>query len=468
MTVKMNTTQFDTYYFIGIGGIGMSALARFFNAMGKQVSGYDRTRTSLTDQLVEEGIAVHFEDNIELIDPAFKKKDSTLVIYTPAVPKDHTELVFFQESGFVVMKRAQVLGVLTSESKALAVAGSHGKTTVSTMLGHLLYQSQVKASAVLGGIATNYNSNILLPKPDNEYTVVEADEFDRSLLQLHPRMAIVTALDADHLDIYGTKEELKKTFSQFISQIQDGGVLLYKKGIDLSIPENSENRIRLFEYAVEEKADFQAENIKRDRAFYSFDLVTPTETLRNLKLGIPGLINLENAIAAASIAFLVGASESEIRDSLLSFRGIKRRFEYVVDNPEQVYIDDYAHHPEELKAIISSVKAIYPDKKITGAFQPHLYSRTQDFAEGFAESLNLLDEIILLDIYPAREEPIPGVTSQIVFDQIKNTNKQLIKKEELLETVANKEIEVLLTLGAGNIDQYIAPLKAMFLKKETA
>lgn len=460
----MNTTQFEAYYFIGIGGIGMSALARYFRALNKPVAGYDRTPTSLTNSLAENEIEVHFEDSIECIPEVFRNKENTLVIYTPAVPDQHKELSFFRANNFTIMKRAEVLGVLTNQSKGLAVAGSHGKTTVSTMLGHILYQSHLPAAAVLGGIATNYNTNILLPEPNNEFTVVEADEFDRSLLQLHPHMAIVTALDADHLDIYGNKEELKKTFKQFVSQIQDNGVLLYKKGIDIDLPPKTNSRLRVLEYAVHEEADFYATNIQKKGVAYQFDLCTPTDTITNICLQVPGLINLENAIAAAGIAWLAGATASEIKEHLKSFSGIKRRFEYIMNTPQCVYVDDYAHHPEELKAIIQSVKAIYPDRKITAAFQPHLYSRTQDFATGFAESLSLLDVVILLDIYPAREEPIPGITSKIIFDKITQTNKMLIRKEELLDTINKNELDVFLTLGAGNIDQYVEPIRQILTK----
>jgi len=454
----MNLKSINSVYLVGIGGIGMSALARYFIHLGKHVAGYDKTATDLTSLLITEGIEIHFTDNVNLITDTYKDKSKTLVIYTPAVPTDHKELNYFRQEGFSVLKRAEVLGLITCNYKAIAIAGTHGKTTVSSMVAHILKQSEVDCNAFLGGISKNYNSNLLLSN-SSEFAIVEADEFDRSFLHLQPTFAVITSADADHLDIYGNKESIKQSFEQFIQQIVPKGKLVIKKNIDVDSFQNKE--IQRFEYAIEGPADFYAENIIGNDGFYTFNLVTPFGKLENLQLGIPGLLNVENAIAAVSMAILAGVKEVELQNALKSFAGIKRRFDYQIKTNDLVYIDDYAHHPEELKATILSVKKIYPTKKITGIFQPHLYSRTRDLADGFVESLGLLDELILLDIYPARELPIEGVSSEMIFNRIKLKNKVLCAKKDLLEVIKKSSIEVLLTMGAGDIDTMVEPIKNM-------
>jgi UDP-N-acetylmuramate--alanine ligase len=459
----MNFEKIYNVYFIGIGGIGMSALARYFNTMGKYVAGFDRTQTTLTDALQSEGISIHFEDSIANIpEKVITEKENTLIIYTPAVPANHNEFSYFRNHGYIIMKRAEVLGFIFSNKKGIGIAGTHGKTTTSTILAHLLKQSNVDCSAFLGGISKNYNSNLMLSNK-SEIVVAEADEFDRSFLKLFPYMTIVTSTDADHLDIYGTHAEVLKSFNLFIRQINKGGILIHKKGIQLDIS-NLES-VHIFDYAVDDIADFYPVNLKLIDGLYSFDLQTPNGIVRNLKLGVPGKMNLENSIAAIAASLFVGVSINEIRLGLENFSGVKRRFEYHIKNNNFVYIDDYAHHPEELKACITSVKAIYPTKKITGIFQPHLFSRTRDFAEGFAESLGLLDEVILLDIYPAREEPIPGVSSNIIFDKLTLKNKWLYSKSDLLKFLKTREPEVLITMGAGDIDKLVEPITKLFSKK---
>ncbi|MEN9445323.1 MAG: hypothetical protein RIS47_2214, partial [Bacteroidota bacterium] len=440
----MDTHSYQAYYFIGIGGIGMSALARFFNAMGKTVGGYDRTQTLLTLAIEKEGISVHYADDITCVESVFLEKNNTLVIYTPAIPENHTELNYFLKNGFQLIKRAAVLGLITRQFKGIAVAGTHGKTTVSTLTGHLLFQSAVKAAAILGGISINYQTNLLLPKPDDEFVVVEADEYDRSLLQLYPYLAVVTALDADHLDIYGDRDAIVDTFNQFVSQINSGGILIHKYGLDWNFAKRSD--IRIFSYSID-YGDFHTQSLKLIDGYYHFDLIGPGVCFRNLILNVPGLVNVENAIVASASAFLCGASESEIRAGLLSFTGIRRRMEYVVREDNQIYIDDYAHHPAELAAAIDSVRRLFPERNIKGIFQPHLYSRTRDFATGFAESLSMLDELILLDIYPARELPIDGVTSEIILDKVTLEKKSIMTKLEVLEYLSKCEVDILLTLG---------------------
>ncbi len=459
----MNFEKIYSVYFIGIGGIGMSALARYFNTMGKYVAGFDRTQTTLTDALQSEGISIHFEDNISNIpEKVITEKENTLIIYTPAVPANHNEFSYFRNHDYNIMKRAEVLGFIFSNKKGIGIAGTHGKTTTSTMLAHLLKQSNVDCSAFLGGISKNYNSNLLLSNK-SEIVVAEADEFDRSFLKFFPFLAIVTSTDADHLDIYGTHDEVLKSFNLFIRQINKGGILIHKKGIQLDIS-NLES-VHIFDYAVDDIADFYPVNLKLIDGLYSFDIQTPNGIVRNLKLGVPGKMNLENAIAAIAASLFVGVTINEIRLGLENFSGVKRRFEYHIKNNNFVYIDDYAHHPEELKACITSVKTIYPLKKITGIFQPHLFSRTRDFAEGFAESLGLLDEVILLEIYPAREEPIHGVSSNIIFDKLTLKDKWLCSKNDLLKILKTREPEVLITMGAGDIDKLVEPITKLFSKK---
>lgn len=452
--------KIESIYFLGIGGIGMSNLALFFLSKGKTVGGYDRTETLLTQALQKEGASVHSIDDVDFIPDAFKNKETTLVVYTPAVPADNKEYLYFKENGFTMQKRAQVLGEITRMSKALCCAGTHGKTTTSSMLAHILRQSHLGCNAFLGGILKNYDSNLLL-SPTSEFTVVEADEYDRSFHWLHPYMALITSVDPDHLDIYGTEEEYLKSFEKFTSLIQSGGALVIKHGLNFTPALQLD--VESYTYSIEE-GDFRAENVKVGNGEIRFDFVTPSETVKDINLGVPVRINIENAVGSMAIAWLNGVTADELKNAMSSFGGAKRRFDFLLKTDNVVMIDDYAHHPQELTSSISSVKELYPDKKITGVFQPHLYSRTRDFVNEFAESLSLLDELILLDIYPAREKPIEGVTSQIIFDKV-TTEKTLCNKAELLEVLKNKDIEVLLTLGAGDIDQLLGDVKELVSNK---
>ena len=451
----------NSVYFIGIGGIGMSNLARYFLSKGKMVGGYDRTETSLTKELVKEGANIHYIDSKDLIPITFTDKAHTLVVYTPAIPSDSVELNYFKQNGFDLHKRAEVLGLITKQSKALCCAGTHGKTTTSSMLAHILRQSHLDCNAFLGGILRNYDNNLLL-SDKSEYTVVEADEYDRSFHWLHPYMALITSVDPDHLDIYGTEQAYLESFEKFTSLIQSGGALVIKHNIKLQ-PRLKED-VRLYTYS-EEKGDFHAQNIRIGNGEIYFDFVTPKETITNIKLGVPVKINIENSVGAMALAWLNGATPDELRKGISTFQGAKRRFEFILKTDKIVMIDDYAHHPQELAASITSVKALYPDRKVTGVFQPHLYSRTKDFAPDFARSLSLLDELILLDIYPAREKPIEGVTSEIIFNKV-TCPKTMCSKEQLLDLIASKnDIEVLLTVGAGDIDQLLMPIKEILERK---
>jgi len=455
----MDLGKIHNVYFIGIGGIGMSAIARYFNKMGKHVAGYDKVSKPLTNELIHEGILVHFDDDVQQIPSQFKNKENTLVVYTPAIPKNHKGMSFFMSQGFELKKRSEVLGMLTAANRSIAVAGTHGKTTVSTMIAHLMRQSRIGCNAFLGGISKNYKTNLLVD-PDSKYMVVEADEFDRSFLKLFPQKAVVTAVDADHLDIYETKANVEESFRQFIQQMNTGGTLLIKQGLKFKLPER--NDLKVYTYSIKEKADFFAENIRIENGLYRFDFVGIDIRMHFRHLTIPGLLNVENAVAAIAIAYLSGVKDDEIANSLEKFKGIQRRFDYQILRDDLVYIDDYAHHPEELKAVISSTKELFKGKKITGIFQPHLFTRTRDFATEFAESLSLLDELILLDIYPARELPIAGVTSEIIFKNVTCKSKLLCSKSELPGVLKTKKFEVLMTLGAGDIDEFVEPIKKMF------
>jgi UDP-N-acetylmuramate--alanine ligase len=455
----MDIRTIHNVYFLGVGGIGMSAIARYFNILGKNVAGYDKVSKPLTLDLVNEGIQIHYDDNVKNIPNEFKNNEDTLVVYTPAVPSNNSELEYFQSNGFQIKKRSEVLGILSQQKKCIAVAGTHGKTTISTMIAHFMRQSRMGCDAFLGGISKNYDTNYLVDS-DSKYMVVEADEFDRSFLELNPQKAVITSVDADHLDVYSDKNDLKDTFKQFVNQINTGGKLVYKAEIDLEIPKRDD--IEIYTYSLNSESDFKAENIRIEDGLYVFDFVGIKGRINNLKLGLPGLLNVENVVAAISLATLSGVHNDEIFNAISKFKGIQRRFDYQIQRDDLVYIDDYAHHPEELKASIGSVKELFKDKKITGIFQPHLYSRTKDFAEEFASSLELLDEIILLEIYPAREEPIPGVTSEIIFNKIKNKNKILITKAELLIELQKRKPEVLMTLGAGDIDGFVEPIKKIY------
>lgn len=451
-------------YFVGAGGIGMSALIRYFLANGKRVGGYDKTPSELTAALIREGAAIHYTDDIALVEDCFLSPEHTLVVYTPAIPDSHTELTYFRTHGFQVVKRAQLLGEITRCNRGLCVAGTHGKTTTSSMLAHILKQSHVDCNAFLGGILKGYESNLMLSKK-SDLTVIEADEFDRSFHWLRPYMAVITSADPDHLDIYGTAEAYRESFEHFTSLISPDGVLLMKKGV-LVAPRLQEN-VRLFTYSVTEKADFYAENVVVSDGSITFDFVGPNVRIDNVELGVPVMVNIENGTAAMAIAWLNGATEEEIRRGMATFKGPHRRFEFHLKTPQCVLIDDYAHHPAELKQSILSVKALYPNRRLTGVFQPHLYTRTRDFASDFAASLSLLDELILLDIYPAREEPIPGVTSALIFDQVTlpANRKKLIRKEELLALVEQECFEVVLMVGAGNIDRLVEPVKEILVQK---
>ncbi|MFT4170383.1 MAG: UDP-N-acetylmuramate--L-alanine ligase [Dysgonomonas sp.] len=444
-------------YFLGIGGIGMSNLARYFMSKGKSVGGYDRAETLLTKALVKEGADIHYADDVANIPVLYTDKETTLIVYTPAMPDDSPELNYFREHGFDIHKRAQVLGLITQSSKALCCAGTHGKTTTSSMLAHILKGSHLDCNAFLGGILKNYDSNLML-SDKSVFTVVEADEYDRSFHWLHPYMALITSVDPDHLDIYGTEDEYLKSFEKFTSLIQPGGALVVKHNIKLK--PQLQSGVRLYTYS-QDKGDFRAENIKVGSGTIRFDFVTPDSVVKNIELGVPVRINIENGIGSMALAWLNGATDDELRNGMRTFQGAKRRFDFMLKTDSLVMIDDYAHHPDELSASISSVKELYPGKKVLGIFQPHLYSRTRDFADQFARSLSLLDELILLDIYPAREKPIEGVTSQIIFDKV-TCKKTLCKKSELLDIIRNKkDIEVLLTVGAGDIDQLLQPIKEL-------
>lgn len=459
----MDIQKITSVYFVGAGGIGMSALIRYFLAKGKRVAGYDKTPSELTAELIQEGASIHYEDNTELIPEDCKHPESTLVVYTPAVPETHTELTYFRQGGFTIMKRARVLGEITRYARGLCVAGTHGKTTTSSMAAHLLKQSHVDCNAFLGGILKNYQSNLML-SDQSDLTVIEADEFDRSFHWLNPYMAVITAVDPDHLDIYGTPEAYRESFEHFTSLIRPDGYLILKKGVNLH-PQLKPG-VKLYTYSATEEADFYAKNIRIGNGEIFFDFVAPDVCIPDIQLGVPVKVNIENGVAAMALAWLNGVTEEEIKQGMKSFAGPVRRFDFHVKKENIVLLDDYAHHPAELKASILSVKELYKGKKITGIFQPHLYTRTRDFAEDFAQSLSLLDELILLDIYPAREEPIPGVTSQIIFDKVTVSDKKMIRKEELL-ALAEKEAptwDVVLMLGAGDIDRLIEPVKQIVEK----
>ncbi len=457
--MKNELAKIKHVYFLGIGGIGMSAIARYFHAVGKSVSGYDKTPTPLTHQLEDEGIAIHYADDVNNIPSEIINcldKSEVLVILTPAIPKEHAEWNFLVQNNFIIIKRSKVLGVLTNGQTTLAVAGTHGKTTTSTMLAHILNSAGKNTSAFLGGISSNFKSNLLIGNTNVEdhRIVVEADEFDRSFLQLFPDIAIITSMDPDHLDIYGDKNEMEHNYRLFASQVKEEGTLIYKKGLDIG-----DVKSKTYSYSIESsECDFAGTNIRVENGFYHFDFKSTENYFSDLVLGLPGRHNVENAVAAAAVAIMCGVTESELRAALKSFSGAQRRFEIQVRNNRCVYIDDYAHHPAELNAAILSAKELFPNKKITGIFQPHLFTRTRDFAREFAQSLSLLDSLIMLDIYPARELPITGITSNTILDQVTISDKCLVNKTDLLSEVNARNPEVLMTLGAGDIDQFVEPL----------
>ena len=447
----MKAEDIKAVYFVGIGGIGMSAIARYFLHKGVVVGGYDKTPSELTEKLREEGAQVLYEENIALIPEACKEVTSTLVIYTPAIPKEHAELCYFQEHGFEIQKRAQVLGTLSRAGKALCVAGTHGKTTTSTMAAHLLHQSHVDCNAFLGGISKNYGTNYILS--DSPYIVIEADEFDRSFHWLTPFATVITATDADHLDIYGTKEAYLESFQKYSSLIQPGGYLILHEGLEMQPAVQA--GVTTYTYN-RNSGDFHAENIRIGNGDIIFDLVSPLGNIADVKLGVPVSINIENGIGAMALAQIAGLTPEEIKQGMESFGGVDRRFDFKIKNDHLAFLSDYAHHPAEIHQSILSIRELYQDRKITAIFQPHLYTRTRDFYKEFAASLSLLDEVILVDIYPAREKPIPGVTSKLIYDNLRpGIEKRMCHKEEILDIVRSSQFQVLISLGAGDIDNYV-------------
>lgn len=444
-------------YFIGIGGIGMSAIARYYNFKGVKVSGYDKTPSELTHALESEGIEVHYEDNTDFIP---KDVENTLVAYTPAIPKDLGELVYVQEHGYRVIKRSRMLGEIAEGQRCLAVAGTHGKTTTSTLLAHIFQDSGEGCSAFLGGISKNYDTNLLVSR--NETIVAEADEFDRSFLQLFPEIAVITSMDADHLDIYSDIRNMHDAFKAFASQVS--GTVITKLGLPVDQQDTKANILR---YSYDDpSADFYASGITADECgYFTFTLNHPGGAVEGCKVGIPGWVNVENAIAASAIALTYGLEPEKVRHALGTFQGVKRRFDIHVNTPECSYIDDYAHHPKEIAAAVSSMRDIFPGRKLTAIFQPHLYTRTRDFADEFAEALSNVDKLIMLDIYPAREEPIPGVTSEIIFDKVTAPEKVIMVKEELMDYLKDEPIDTLITFGAGNIDRFIGPITEMLCQR---
>lgn len=460
----MKLEQIQSVYFIGAGGIGMSALVRYFLSIGKAVAGYDRTPTALTAELEAEGAQLHYVDDVELIPSAFRDKASTLVVLTPAVPADHTELVFFRENGFTVQKRAEVLGLITRAGKGLCVAGTHGKTTTSTMAAHLLYGSHVGCTAFLGGISKNYHSNLLLSST-SPYTVIEADEFDRSFHHLSPYMTVITSIEPDHLDIYGTEEAYVESFRHYASLIQPGGVLLKHKDIATEVP--TLPGVSVYTYG-RECGHFRAENIRIGGGEILLDFVGPEIRIDNISLGVPVSINIDNGVAAMALAHLNGVTAEEIKRGMESFAGVDRRFDFKLKTPNLVFLTDYAHHPSEVEQSLRSIRELYAGKKLTAVFQPHLYSRTNDFYADFARSLSLADEVILTEIYPARELPIPGVTSRLIYDRLApGVKKTLCEKKDLMNLLADSPLEVLVCLGAGDIED-MAPAICGELEKRVA
>ena len=448
----MKIEDIKSVYFIGAGGIGMSNLVRYFLSKGMYVAGYDRTATELTDHLIKEGAHIHFQDDVELIPAECKDKTHTLVIMTPAIPLDHNELNYFRNEGFTIQKRAQVLGAITKASKGLCAAGTHGKTTTSTMIAHLFHESTKGCTAFLGGIYKNQETNLLLSE-SSPFTVIEADEYDRSFHHLSPFMSVITSTDPDHLDIYGTEEAYLESFAHYTSLIQPGGALIMREGITLQ-PRLQEG-VKCFTYS-KEGGDFHAENIRIGDGEIFFDFVGPEVRIDDVQLGVPVSINIENGVAAMAIAHLNGISDEEIKKAMKSFKGIDRRFDFKLKDKNIVFLSDYAHHPSEIKQSLTSIRELYPDKKITAIFQPHLYSRTNDFFKEFADSLSIADEVILTEIYPAREKPIPGVSSELIYNHLnENINKEICNKNDILNVIKGKDIEVLALLGAGDIDNFV-------------
>lgn len=461
----VETDKIVQVYLLGIGGIGMSALARYFKFAGNQVSGYDKTPSPLTDELLAEGIPVHFQESLDLV-PSLAQRDTTLVILTPAVPEHFGELVWLRRNDFTIVKRSEVLGALSRDKNCLAIAGTHGKTSVTTMTAFLLKESHVDCFAFMGGLSRNYGTNLLLPANGSNLIVAEADEFDRSFLRLFPEMAVITWMDPDHLDIYGTAGNLVEAFAIFTGQIREGGTLLYRKGVDIDGDWNT--KIRYYSYSASVEADFQSINIVVTEGAYRFDLVYPFGIIRGITLHYPGLMNVENLTAAMALALLNGVTAEEILAAVPNYRGVERRFDIRFKGRNRVYIDDYGHHPRELEATIQSVRHLYPGRKITGIFQPHLFTRTRDFVDGFAESLDMLDEALVMEIYPAREEPIPGVDAGMILDRMKLKSKRRCSASDFPGILDDYDLDILLTLGAGDIDRLVNPLVHYLNDKENA
>lgn len=458
----MELKDIKAVYFIGAGGIGMSAIARYFIHKGMVVAGYDKTPSELTRRLEKEGMLIHYEESVDEIPHACKKPASTLVVYTPAIPADHKELTFFREGGFEIEKRAQVLGTLTRTHKGLCVAGTHGKTTTSTMCAHIMHQSQQDCNAFLGGISKNYGTNYIL-SDKSDFVVIEADEFDRSFHWLRPWMSVITSTDPDHLDIYGTKEAYLESFRHYTELIQPGGALILHKNLEMQ--QHVQEGVRVYEYSLDE-GDFHAENIKIENGEITFDFISPVECVRNVMLGQPVPINIENGVAAIAMAQLNGCTAEELRYGMKTYAGVDRRFDFKIKNDRHVFLSDYAHHPKEIYQSAKSIRELYKNRKITAIFQPHLYTRTRDFYQDFANSLSLLDEVILCDIYPAREKPIEGVTSKLIYDNLKpGVEKSMIHKEEVLDLVKSRDFDVLLVLGAGDLDNYVPQIAKLLESK---
>ena len=458
----MEIKDIKAVYFVGAGGIGMSAIARYFLSKKLVVAGYDKTPSKLTHELEKEGMLIHYEENVDLIPEACKDAKSTLVIYTPAIPAEHKELVFFHENGFTIEKRAQVLGTLTRTHKGLCVAGTHGKTSTSTMCAHIMHQSHVDCNAFLGGISKNYGTNYIL-SDKSDYVVIEADEFDRSFHWLRPWMSVITSTDPDHLDIYGTKEAYLESFRHYTELIQPGGALIIHK--DLEMKQHVQDGVKIYEYSQDE-GDFHAKNIKIENGGITFDFISPIENVTGVELGQPVPINITNGVAAMAMAQLNGCTADELRNGMKTYGGVDRRFDFKIKNDKLVFLSDYAHHPKEIYQSAKSIRELYKDRKITAIFQPHLYTRTRDFYKDFANSLSLLDEVILCDIYPAREQPIPGVTSKLIYDNLKpGVEKSMIHKEDVLDLVKSRDFDVLVVLGAGDLDNYVPQITEILEKK---
>ena len=458
----MKLEKIQSVYFVGIGGIGMSAIARYFLQKGMVVGGYDKTPSALTIQLEKEGALIHYDDNVNAIPQACKMADHTLVIYTPAIPADHSELIYFQENGFDVEKRAQVLGLITQSNKGLCFAGTHGKTTTSTMCAHIMHQGVIDCNAFLGGISKNYGTNYILSKK-SKYVVIEADEFDRSFHWLRPWMSVITSTDPDHLDIYGTKEAYLESFRHYTTLIQPGGALIIHTGLEVK-PEVQDG-VRTYTYG-RDKGDFHAENVKIGEGSITFDFISPLESVTNISLGQPIPINIENGIAAMAMAQLNGCSSEELRYGMKTYGGVDRRFDFKINTPKMVFLSDYAHHPKEIYQSAKSIRELYKNRRITAIFQPHLYTRTRDFYKEFADALSQLDQVVLTEIYPAREEPIPGVTSELIYDNLREgVEKEMINKADVLDFVEKNDFDVLVVLGAGDLDNDVPEIEKILRKK---